>query len=254
MSHLAYYDYQATARGVGGAKDVARGAQEKAFIYERLVRRWLPARSDAKIAELACGHGSFLFWLIQEGYTNVVGIDSSPEQTGLAASTGAQVQTQDAMEWLGRQNDSTYDTLVAIDFIEHISKDDMMALLKLGQQKLRPGGRMILRYPNADSPLVGLNLFNDITHIWTYTTNCLNALAKMHGFALTEFADEGWRVARDRRWIKLPIARLSEAVLQFLFRSVSRERVFFWSSSIWACLHRNDGPEPGSKCDSTAFR
>lgn len=238
MSHLAYYDYQATARGVHGAQDVARVAHEKAFIYERLVGPWLPAQADAKIAELACGHGSFLFWLKQKGYDKVIGIDSSPEQTELAASTGAQVETQDALDWLARQDDSTYDVLVAIDFIEHISKDDVMALLKLGQRKLRPGGRMVLRYPNGDSPLVGLNLFNDITHVWTYTTNCLNSLATMHGFARTEFADEGWRVTRDHRWIKLPISYLSQAILCFLFQAVSRQRLHFWSSSIWACLER----------------
>lgn len=238
MSHLAYYAYQATARGVHGAEDVARGARDKAFIYQRVVKPWLPTRSDAKIAELACGHGSFLCWLAQNGYSNVVGVDSSPEQTKLAASTGVQVETQDALEWLAQQEKGTYDVFVAIDFIEHIAKDDLMTLLRLGQDKLRPGGRLILRYPNGDSPLVGLNLFNDITHVWTYTSNCLNSLAKMHGFAGTEFADEGWRITRDHRWIKLPLSYLSEAILRFLFQAVSRERLHFWSSSIWACLER----------------
>ena len=43
--------------------------------------------------------------------------------------------------------------LIAIDFIEHISKDDMMELLRHSRRVLSPGGRLVLRYPNGDSPL-----------------------------------------------------------------------------------------------------
>ena len=238
MSHLAYYGYQATARGVHGKADIEAIARNRAFIWNRLVLPWLPANRAASIAELACGHGSFLLWLRENGFTQVSGVDGSPEQVKLARLSGAPIVEQDAMEWLERQADGTFDVFVGIDFIEHVSKDAFMELLRLTQAKLRPGGRLILRYPNGDSPLVGLNLFNDITHVWTYTTNCMNTLAAMHGFARTEFADEGWRAMRGGRWWKGPIAMASETVLRLLLQSVSREKLRYWSSSIWACLER----------------
>jgi len=101
---------------------------------------------------------------------------------------------------------------------------------------LAPGGRLILRYPNGDSPLVGMNLFNDITHVWTYTPNCLDTLARMHGFALTRFVDEGAAAVRDLRWLKVPLSRLCQVTLGFLLRGAARERVVYWSPNVWACL------------------
>ena len=99
------------------------------------------------------------------------------------------IDNNQAVSELNRQSRKlrqTFNALVAIDFLEHISKDDVMELLRQAHRVLAKGGRFILRYPNGDSPLVGMNLFNDITHVWTYTPNCLDTLARMHGFARTQ--------------------------------------------------------------------
>ena len=103
---------------------------------------------------------------------------------------------------------------------------------------LAKGGRFILRYPNGDSPLVGMNLFNDITHVWTYTPNCLDTLARMHGFTRTHFVDESEQAIRDQRWLKVPLCRASKALLGFLFRAAAREKVVFWSPNLWAYLEK----------------
>ena len=142
----------------------------------------------------------------------------------------------DAIGWLEAQPPASLEVVFAIDFIEHISKDDFMRVLQAGHRALAPGGLMIFRYPNGDSPFVGLNLFNDITHVWTYTTNCLNSLARMHGFARCQFVDEGGAAIRDHRWLKVPVSRICAVVLRVLLQTVSRERIKYWNSCIWACL------------------
>ncbi|MFM1769249.1 MAG: hypothetical protein RJA22_1778 [Verrucomicrobiota bacterium] len=237
MSHLDYYQYQATARGIHQLADVERIARDKAHVYDQLVRPWLPSDPRARVAELACGHGSFLCWLRDRGCGNVTGVDSSAEQIALARQTGAAVVQSDALAWLTAQPDAGLHALVAIDFIEHISKDAVMDLLRESRRVLAPGGRLILRYPNGDSPLVGMNLFNDITHVWTYTPNCLNSLAEMHGFTRSEFADEGDAI-RDQRWLKVPLSRISRAVLGALLRAATKEKVTFWGPHLWAALQR----------------
>ena len=237
MTHLDYYQFQAQARGIHTVQDVERGAREKAYLYRQIASRWLPADLDSPIAELACGHGSFLCWLREAGYRRVQGVDSSPEQTALARQVGGiSVATADVITWLEQQPDLSWETLVAIDLIEHISKDALMALLAGARRVLRPGGRLILRYPNGDSPLVGLNLFNDITHVWTYTSTCLNSLSQMHGFARTEFIDESSAAIRDHRWLKVSLCRISQFLLGALFQAASREKVPSWSPQLWACL------------------
>jgi cyclopropane fatty-acyl-phospholipid synthase-like methyltransferase len=236
MSHLDYYKYQATARGIHSLQDVIHTARDKAFLYDRIVLPWLPANKDLPIAELACGHGSFLWWLKERQFTRLTGVDSSPEQIAFARQVGANVFPQDINAWLSEQPEASQQIIFAIDLIEHISKDDMMALLKAAYRVLAKGGRLILRFPNGDSPLVGMNLFNDITHVWTYTPNCLDTLARMHGFTATRFLDEGCAAIRDHRWLKVPLCKFSQAVLGFLFRAASKEKIVYWSPHLWACL------------------
>jgi len=128
--------------------------------------------------------------------------------------------------------------IVAIDLIEHLSKDDFMTLLAESARVLRVDGSLILRYPNGDSPLVGLNLFNDITHVCTYTSNCMKTLARMHGFRSWSFGDEGWRVARDHRWFKVPLGWACEVFFRGFLRVLSREPVPSFSPQGWAYLTR----------------
>jgi 2-polyprenyl-3-methyl-5-hydroxy-6-metoxy-1,4-benzoquinol methylase len=235
MSHCSYYQYQANARGVHTGADVERGARERAYIYDRIVLPWLPADSQSRIAELACGHGSFLCWLKNRGFVNIVGVDSSTEQIALAGQV-AEVRQADVNEWLRSQGNESYQVLVAIDFIEHISKDSFIEFLHESFRVLAQGGRVVLRYPNGGSPLVGHNLFADITHVWTYSPGCLQTLAQMHGFASAIFFDEDYQTIRDHRWLKVPIGRFSSLLLRVLFRAATRVEVDYWSPNLWACL------------------
>ena len=238
MSHRDFYKFQAEARDVHTLNDVRRIASEKAYIYDRIVLPWLPTDKRSRISEIACGHGSFLCWLAERGYTSLTGIDSSQEQIEFARQLGIEVQQMDANQWLAGQPPGSQHIIAGIDLIEHLTKDEVMELLKAAYRALAGGGRLILRYPNGDSPLVGMNLFNDITHVWTYTPNCLNSLAIMHGFSCVHFVDESSTAIRDQRWLKVPICKISTSLLRFLFRAATREKVDYWSPHIWACLEK----------------
>jgi len=238
MSHLDYYKFQAEARGVRSLEDVRRLAEQKAYLYDQIVRAWLPADPTRPVAELACGHGSFLHWLKSKNFTSVAGVDSSAEQVALARQAGARVDEDDVNRWLARQPQGHFAALVAIDLVEHLPKDDFMEFLRAARAALAPGGSLILRLPNGDSPFVGRNLFNDITHVWTYTPNCLNSLAQMHGYAGTEFVDEGAAAIRDHRWLKVPLAKLSALALRVMTQAATREKPDLWSPNLWARLRR----------------
>lgn len=236
MSHFDYYKFQAEARGVRTLDDVHRCAHEKAHIYDRIVRPWLPVDVNEPVGELACGHGSFLHWLKTHGYTELRGVDSSREQIQLARQVGAVVDEDDVNAWLARQPRKHFAALAGIDLVEHLPKDAFMELLRASHEALVPGGSLILRLPNGDSPFVGMNLFNDITHVWTYTPNCLDSLARMHGFSRTEFQDEGAAAIRDSRWLKVPLAQISSAILRTLVQFSTRERIQHLSPNLWARL------------------
>ena len=236
MCHLESYKFQTEARGVRTLEDVRRATGNKAYIFNRIVRNWLPADTSLPIAELACGHGTFLHWLQTQKFSNLAGVDASAEQVGFARQLGIPVDQEDVNTWLARQPENHFAALVAIDLIEHLPKDDFLKFLQAARRALAPGGSLILRLPNGDSPFVGRNLFNDITHVWAYTSNCLQTLAAMQGYQSAAFADEGADVIRDHRWLKVPLARIAAKLMHLLIQCAAREKIEYWNAFLWARL------------------
>jgi hypothetical protein len=81
-----------------------------------------------------------------------------------------------------------------------------------------------------------MNLFNDITHVWTYTPNCLATLGRMHGLSESRFEDEGIAAIRDHRWIKVPLGLIIRTLVTFLILTMVKVRVRWWNPHLWACL------------------
>jgi 2-polyprenyl-3-methyl-5-hydroxy-6-metoxy-1,4-benzoquinol methylase len=50
----------------------------------KVIREHFPMDRSASIWDLGCGHGAFIYFLREAGYTNVVGVDKSPEQVAEA--------------------------------------------------------------------------------------------------------------------------------------------------------------------------
>jgi 2-polyprenyl-3-methyl-5-hydroxy-6-metoxy-1,4-benzoquinol methylase len=235
MNGDAYYNYQIAARGLSTSADVEALTDEMSLVYRRLLPRWLPADRNASICEVACGAGIMLRYLRREGYANLTGSDRSDCQVALARAAGLPVVQADSLAELKRRPSDTWDCLIAIDFIEHLPKDVLIEFLAECGRTLKPGGCLILRAPNADSPFVGRNLFNDVTHVWAYTSVATRALLGMAGFQRVEFVDESVAGVRRHRWLKVPLMRLCQALLRRLIRVATREDVRWLHPSIYLC-------------------
>ncbi|MDX9982495.1 MAG: class I SAM-dependent methyltransferase, partial [Lentisphaeria bacterium] len=113
--------------------------------YGPFLRDW---RAGERILELGCGSGDFLAYLAERGLGPAEGVDLSPEQTGRASGRGLAVACEDARERLARSA-GCYDAIVAFDFLEHFTRDELFELLPLIQAALRPGGRLLVQTPNG---------------------------------------------------------------------------------------------------------
>jgi SAM-dependent methyltransferase len=235
MDPAAYYRYQAKARGLNSVADVMKVVAQNTMLYDKIVLPWLPENREAAIYEAACGPGIFLHWLRKRGYTNASGTDSSEAQIDLAKEGGLRISLVDSIEDLRRCPASSLDCLVALDFYEHLPKELLLDFLVEAERVLRAGGRLILRGPNGDSPVLGRALYNDITHQGALTTIAFNAVLTMVGFQRTEFKDDTIAGIHKQRWLRVPIAWLGQQIFRSLIRVATRENIQCLSASMFLC-------------------
>jgi len=169
----AHKDYREIAYGRYDA--AATPDYEKfANAYARRLSGKLEVRPDWRCLDIACGYGNFLAFLRRCNVKEYLGIDSAEA----AATVGRKefgndhVLTTDAFDFL-RNNRSSYELISALDFIEHLRKDEMFEFVALTHQSLRTGGYLLLRTPNANAPFGMAARYNDITHETCFTTGAI---------------------------------------------------------------------------------
>jgi 2-polyprenyl-3-methyl-5-hydroxy-6-metoxy-1,4-benzoquinol methylase len=149
--------------------------------YKSYLKDWLPKQKDTAILEVGCGGGKLLHFLKTRKYSNLTGIDISPEQILLAQQVTSQVIQADAIEFLKTTN-NRYDLIIGLDFIEHLYKYELFDFLTNCHKALKPDGSIILQTPNAQSPFATSILYGDFTHEICFTPKSLQHVLKLCGF------------------------------------------------------------------------
>jgi 2-polyprenyl-3-methyl-5-hydroxy-6-metoxy-1,4-benzoquinol methylase len=156
------------------------------------IQGWLPDDHAVPILDVGCGSGKLLYLFQQLGYVNLTGVDLSPEQIQLAQSRFSQatIIQGDVREFL-KDRVEQYSLICAFDVIEHFRKEEVLPFLELIFQSLRPGGRLILQTPNAESPWFGSVAYGDFTHEWFFTPHGLEHVLRLVGFEQFQARESG---------------------------------------------------------------
>ena len=188
---LQWYEFSNTTRGIVNVEDVRLQTKAHASGYERLLADFLPQDRDSPIYEIGCGPGVALNILRELGYRNLRGTDLSGSAIAIAQELGHNASQANSIEDLASCPDNSFSRIFAIDVIEHLEKGELVRFLQIARAKLRgTDGMLLLRCPNGDSPIVGRNLYNDVTHVWTYTSTAISGLLMMGGFRRVVIFDE----------------------------------------------------------------
>lgn len=147
---------------------------------------FLDGMTACSILDVGCGHGAFLARMARMGWT-VVGVDFDPDAVANAqAAHGLDIRLGGVESVAGT---SCFDVITASHVIEHVT--DPMQFLMHCRRLLRPGGKLVLRTPNAES--FGHALYRDAwrgleppRHLCILTRNSLLSLAGRAGLEVVE--------------------------------------------------------------------
>lgn len=186
--------------------------------YDYYLRDWLPAKKDANIVDVACGGGKLLHFFKQRDYTRLNGVDISHSQVQLARQVVSNVTEANVLEFL-EANLNTFDLIVGLDIIEHFYKDEVLRFLDSCYAALKPGGRLILQTPNAESQWGSTHRYNDFTHEVGFNSNALKRLMHLCGFTDTE----------ARELCPVPWSYSLKSSTRYILWQIFRLRLKFWN-------------------------
>jgi 2-polyprenyl-3-methyl-5-hydroxy-6-metoxy-1,4-benzoquinol methylase len=157
------------------------------FLYLPLISSCEPG---APILELGCGRGYMLEYLRNKGFNNLKGIDISEEQINISRQKGFDVEVADVNDFLNK-NTIKFKMIIALDFVEHFSKDELIPLFEKIYNKLEAKGIFIFHTPNGQSLLSTNLIYGDLTHLTIFTPNSALQLLKLVGFEQIAFYESG---------------------------------------------------------------
>ena len=170
------------------------------------------ALGGANVLELGFGAGDFIAWARNAG-ANVVGTEVNNVLLDAARQHGIETLPA-AIDTVADQNAARFDAIVAFDVFEHLDLDGVRTALAACATMLKPGGRLFLRFPNAQSPF-GLPPQNgDITHKSKLSRSAFEQMIDHNAFQIERYGPP-FRFLGSRVWSQ-PMRRV-RGVVQDVF-------------------------------------
>lgn len=196
--------------------------------------RFLPKDFTARILDLGCGHGEFIKALNTAGYINVQGLELDNDACEHCLSRGLNVRVGNILE-TDLTEFGKFDLITMSHVLEHLPKDNMVAVLSAARSLLKPGGTLYLAVPNAQSNTGAYWAFEDFTHTFLFTAGSLYYVARMAGFNRVEFLDADCTDGNSIliRWARKILLKIYRAQLNF-WNKVTRSSFHNQSEQIFS--------------------
>jgi SAM-dependent methyltransferase len=167
-----------------GFEDSFRGPSDE--IRSRVLD-YLPLFEGASdVLDIGCGRGEFLEVLSAQGISGR-GVDINHAMVERCRLRGLDVVEGDAVEYLGTLPDGSLGGVLAVQVVEHLQADQLVRLLELAYDKLRPGSRVALETINpACWYAFFASYIRDITHVHPIHPDTLRYLLIASGFQRVE--------------------------------------------------------------------
>ena len=150
--------------------------------YKHNYLRHVPPNRNLKILVISCGPGYFVNLLVQQGYRDVLGIDSDASKIGYAKSRNLNCRVERAFPFL-QACVAKYDLIFCEQELNHLTKKEILSFLNLCNQSLTSEGTLIVHGLNGANPITGAEaLAQNFDHYNTFTEYTLRQVLEFTGF------------------------------------------------------------------------
>jgi SAM-dependent methyltransferase len=196
--------------------------------------KYLPLLNDldraSPILELGCGSGGLLAYLKRRGFSHAIGIDVSAEQVELASRRGVRAEVANAFDYL-REHRGGFGAIVAVDVLEHFTRDELLRLARLISCALRPGGRMLIQTANGAGLFSRQVVYGDLTHVTILTPESLTQLLRPVGFQDLAFFETGPVPIRLRGKVDVVLWSAIKLIANFVRGIETGKRQAIWTEN-----------------------
>ncbi len=176
-----YGNYVSAFKGHRAADAELAGFRRQFHSYDHLLRPVLQGRVPECALEIGCGPGGFLYWARERGWPVTTGLDLSAEQIAVAGELGLSAENVSFQQHLADKT-AAYDLIVAMDLLEHLTRDEVFQFLDMCAQALRPSGKLFLTTPNGAGLRPGPVAHGDLTHETIFTPQTIRTVLQLTGY------------------------------------------------------------------------
>ena len=148
--------------------------------------------AHGNVLELGFGSGTFLAWAHDQG-AKVYGTEINPAFISAGEAFGV-TMLEPGIERQAGSYAEHFDTVAAFDVFEHFTVPEIVDRLEAIEVMLRPGGHLVLRFPNAQSPFGLAPQYGDATHKTGLSRNIIEQLTQPMNLAVVRYGPS-FRVA-----------------------------------------------------------
>jgi SAM-dependent methyltransferase len=162
-----------------------------------LVRAGFDLMTRLRVLEIGFGNGGFMGWLRAGGHA-VCGLEANAQLVERAVGAGFDA----AFDVDGILAPERFDLIAAFDVLEHVAAADLQPFIERLLMRLAPDGRLLLRFPNGESPFGLWMQHGDLTHVHALGLSKIRQLCAACGLLVTHSGETlPWRAQPpSRRW------------------------------------------------------
>jgi SAM-dependent methyltransferase len=198
-------------------RDFGRCSAHDARYFTWHLQRAMGSQYPAlRVLELGFGNGRFMGWLQQHGHS-VTGVETNQRLVDVARQAGFAALSDLSQTEPGER----FDLIAAFDVIEHVPVAKLEALLSDLAACLTPQGRLLLRFPNGESPFGLWMQQGDLTHVHAIGLSKIAQLCTACRLRL-EHSGEAlpWRAQLPQRRLGAAYMHLSRRLFEWWLRKM----------------------------------